>query len=227
MARDSIDRKELRQDQIHDALFWLVQWAYARRWLLGSALAAVLLAIAGVGGWQAWQAAQAREQANAFYELERRYLESQQTATQGELTDLEQARDGFAAFVEAHPDATLAPAAWMYLARIAWAQDDLDAAAEAFSTVRGHGNATRAQQQVARLGLAKVAEMRGNLDEAETLASGLDEAHFGALRAYTLGRLALQRNDTERAREHFQQAARAQPSTTISQWSRQALDYIP
>lgn len=223
MARDHIDRKTLKHDAFRDSMFHLIHRLYTyRMWIIAGVSFVVLVAVAG-GGYYYWQRYQSRTEAQAFYHAEQRYTDDQLARTER----LQQSERAFRQFLDDYPDATLAPSAWMYLAQIHWEQNEPDAARKAFEAVLKHPEATPALRDVARIGLATVAEAGGDLEQAATYIREVSDKPYEALKAYNLGRLAARQDQLEEARQQFEKVARAQPSSALNEWARQALDYLP
>ncbi|MBI3992421.1 MAG: tetratricopeptide repeat protein [Candidatus Lambdaproteobacteria bacterium] len=223
MAKIHIDPKSLKQDPFRDFGFQLIDHAYRqrRRYIaLGVALVAL---VGGVVGYRAYTGHVLRTQAAAFHDLEQRIGE-----LNGPLADTApKARAAVEGFIARFPAGRLTPVAWMYMARLAFAEKDWDKAEFAFkqALASAGGDATMVVQ--AKVGLAKTLEARGKLDESVALYQELPEERYGDLKALELGRLALQRNDRAAARMQFQAVVNHEPPSILSAWAQEELDFTP
>lgn len=223
MARD-IDRKALKEDAFRDTAFWLIDWAYQRRAILIAAGTVVLLAVAGGAGYYYYRESMLTQQSERFHEAERAGM-----APADLSADESQARvrKAFEGFVAQYPDSPLAPPAWMNVARLAWKASDRDAARAAFQHVRDHPEASPALRNLAQIGLAKLDEAEGRLDQAAAEYQGVSDGIFDELKALSLGRVAALQDKNEEARQYFEKAARGTDGTALAEWARQQLDYHP
>lgn len=222
-AASKIDRKSLKEDPFRDTAFWLIDWVYQRRvWFITLIATVLVVLIAGFGYYFHRRAVQS-EQGAEIYRAER-------AASDPQLSEQERqnkAREAYEAFIAKFPDGSLAPVAWMHLAGIAWRQKDVEGARTAFQAVLTHANSSPAQRDLARLGVANLEEAGGNLEASEALYRAVSDQPYAALKAYSLGRIAMQRNQSEEARRQLEKVARGDPGSELAQWARQTLDYLP
>jgi predicted negative regulator of RcsB-dependent stress response len=222
MARD-FDRKALKEDVFQDTLFRVVDWVYQRRrWFIGG-ISAVLVLVAGGVGYYQWNSSRVQAQFARFYQAERTAVE----AEPDDAARLAKARAAFEGFLAEHPRSRLAPVAWMHVARLAWEQQEYAAAREAYTAALNHAAASPVQRDLARIGLAKVAEAQGELEASAEQLRAVSDTAFKDLRALNLGRIALARQQPQEAREHFEQVARGATGSILAEWARQNLDYHP
>jgi predicted negative regulator of RcsB-dependent stress response len=223
MARDGIDRKSLKEDAFRDTMFWMVDWAYQRRsWLIGVGTLALVVVLGG-SGYYLYQGAQSREQALRYFQVER----DAQHPNLPEGERIVKARTAYEAFIADYPGAALAPTAWMHLARLAWQQGDPAAARKAFQTVLNHDQAGPALRDIARLGIATLKEQEGDLEASAMEVREISDEPYGVLKAFHLGRLAMERKQPGEARQQFEIASQGDPGSTLAEWARQNLDYLP
>jgi predicted negative regulator of RcsB-dependent stress response len=222
MAIDRIDRKELQHDAYRDAMFAFVDYVYQRRsrFVLAS-IALVVIVAGGLGGYS-YLTYTERTESEALLQAVRALNDPSASA------EARQKGAGAAlqAFVEQHPRASLAPVAWLYLARMAYDQNQLDRAAAAFQRVLDHGKTPALLRTEALVGLAKVKEAQGKAAEAGPLYEQIGQG-FQDLKELSLGRAALAAGKVKEAREHFLLAAGAQGYTGITIQAKEALDYLP
>lgn len=223
MARDHLDRKALKEDPYQDAAFWLIDWIYQRRALIGSLVTAVVLVVVAGFAYYFYQRSVDKELAGKFYQAERIQPGSDLTEEQTR----ESLREGYRAFLKENPQARLAPVAWLNLARFAWEEKEPKTAREAFQAVQAHAKSTQAQQDIARLGIAKIEEAQGNLEASATQYNLLPDQPYEELKAYNLGRIASMRKQSDEARIQFEKAARNSSESSLARWAREQLDYRP
>lgn len=222
MASDRIDRKELEHDPYRDVVFELIDYVYTwRRWFILGGIALVLIIGAGAGGYFYTQRAE-RIEAEALM-VATRTLENPAVTQDARLSGAAQA---FRAFVESHPRSSLAPVAWLYLARIAWEQKQFDPAAQAFQHVLDDRKSSPLLRAQALVGLGKLKEAQGKTAEAISLYMQMGDG-FQDLKQLSLGRAALASGNVKEAREHFLQAAGAQGYNGVTLQAREALDFLP
>lgn len=221
--RERFDRKSLKEDAIQDTLFWLIDWAHKRlMWIVSLATAIVVIAGGGYG-YLLYQDSLQLSQAEAYYQFLRQ-------AAQPELSTQERKtkeKEAYESFLQGHPGSNLAPVAWLNLARLAWERGDLEEARRTFQLAAAHNHSSAAQQDIARLGLARIEEAQGNIDASEAHLRSLSDQPYDELKAYQLGRLASARNQNEEARRQFQKVSQGEPGSALAEWARQQLDYRP
>jgi predicted negative regulator of RcsB-dependent stress response len=222
MAIERIDRKELQHDAFRDAVFEFIDYMYQRRlkFVLGGI--AVFVVVAGAIGGYAYVVHTERVDSEALLQAVR-VLNDPAT---GQEARRKSAAPAFHAFVEQHPRSSLAPVAWLYIARLAYEQTQLEPAAQAFQHVLDNGKTPPLLRTQALVGLAKVKEAQGKPAEAAPLYEQIG-AGFQDLKQLYLGRAALAAGKVKEAREHFLQAAGEQGYTGITTQAREALDYLP
>lgn len=223
MARHSMDKKELRQDVIRERMLALVALAEKKR---KSIIAASVVLVALIGlifayGWQQGRALE--EQAAGFYAVEKIITDS--TAAGSERN--ENAVKALKAFIAAHPDARLAPYAWMYLAQIYWGEDKNEEAKNAFKIVLEHGSTTEFTRNLALIGEAKLYEGDGGFKRSEERYRNLPDKPFSDLKAYNLGRLAAADKRPQEAREHFKKVVNHFPPSRLARWANDAMSVLP
>jgi len=222
MVKHDVSRKELKEDAIRDSMFWMIQWAYNhRKWIIS----AVVVVLAGGGtalGFTLYRQNMVRDEAAAFHVAEQRI-----GATKDMQERFVEGRKAYQEFLKAHPDGILAPEALMMLGRVAHEDGKYEEAMGYLERVLNHASSSQELRNIARIGLSALAEIQGQLDKAGEYASGLPESQYAALKAYTLGRLALERKDIKEARRNFDEVAKALPPTILNDWARQMLDYLP
>jgi len=223
MARHAIDKKSLREDAIQDKMFWMVDWAHRHRNILILAGVLVVTAVVAGLGYRYYRQVEERRLTLAFFDVEKK-LADETLDTQGRL---KAARDGYTVFVETHPDTRLSPIAWLNLGRLAWEVRDADGARKAYRAVLDHNLSTVPLLDMARMGLAKVEEAEKNLDAAASLYDEMSEQTYGALKAYSLGRIALQKGQSEEARRYFEQAQQGSKDSIVAEWAKQSMDFNP
>jgi predicted negative regulator of RcsB-dependent stress response len=221
MPHHAIDKQTLKHDPFRDAMFALVDYMHQRRnlfILLGSAL---LLIVAAGAGWYGFSQYYSRWQSEAFAKVETVLADTK-------LSKDERARSAQAAleeFLKNYPRGALAPIALSYQGRLAFEQGRLDKAEQDFQQVLEHGQTTPALRVLALTSLGKLREAQGKPQEAEAIYNRIEDKGFEALKAYNVGRAQLAQNKTEQARTSFTLAA--QGTGTVSQWAREALEYLP
>ncbi len=222
MARNKIDRKSLREDTFQIAAFHLIDHVYQQRArYIAGAVVVVLLVAAGIGAL-VYQRHQAEARSVAFHEAE------QQLGTPPLSDAARQAAEAaFTTFIAAYPKDRLAAVAQLHLARIAWEAGDLDGAEAAFGDALRVKAAGSALQAIARVGMAKVQEQRGQPQASALLYEELPGAGFSDLRQLNMGRLAVAQDDIEAARRHFQAVRDQRPPSVLSDWAGEALAYLP
>ena len=223
MAKHHIDRKTLKQDAFRSFGFQLIDHAYRHRLRYSALGAALVVAVVAVMGYMAYERRVLRAQAAAFRELEQHI-----GGLSGPLADsAPKARTAVEAFISRYPSGPLTPVAWMYMARLAFAQKDWEKAEFAFkqALATAPGGSTVTMQ--AKVGLAKALEASGRLDESAAIFQELPEERFGDLKALELGRLALQRNDRAAARMQFQAVVNHEPPSVLSERAQEELDFTP
>jgi predicted negative regulator of RcsB-dependent stress response len=218
-----LDRKTLKEDAFRDWMFWALDWVYQRRrWFIAGG-SALLLVVAAGAGYYYYHRAQVREQTERFYQAER-------SATNPELEPAERsarARKSYEAFATEFPASPLAPVAWMHVAQLAWEQGDVDAARKAYQAVLARGGVGAPQQDLARIGLAKLDESQGNLAGAAEQVRAVSDTPYEELKALSLGRIASAQQQNAEARQFYEKAARSTSGSELGEWARQNLDYHP
>ena len=222
MVDDKFDRKELQHDPFRDVAFEFIHFVYEqRRWFIGGGIALFAI-VALVAGGLAYQRHAEREESEALLQATRT-MRNTSTTPEAKWTAGTKA---FQAFVAEYPRSALAPVAWLYLARIAWEQKELDRSAQAFQHVLDHRKVTPLLRTEALVGLGKIKEAQGKPAEAKAHYEQIGEG-FQDLKQLSLGRAALAAGDLQAAREHFLQAAGAQGYTGVTIQAREALDFLP
>lgn len=244
MARNKLSRKALKEDVIQDVLFDLIDWAHRRQtWLISIAAAVLVTAAAGYGIFW-YQDSRERQQASSFFEIESA-LQSDQSASAGQAepgqedaknaenaenangSRAEQAIAGYRKFIAQFPDGGLTPVAWLHLGRLFWEQAELKEALAAYRSALLHEKSSLSQQDMARLGLARLAEREGNLEVSAEYFRALSDQPYAELKAFHLGRIAQARKFSEEARTQFEKASHGEPGSVLAEWARQNLDYQP
>lgn len=222
MAIDRIDRKELQHDAFRDAAFAFIDYMYQRRlrFILGG-IALVVIVAGAVGGYS-YLAYTERVDSEAMLQAERMLNDPAATPEARQRS----AVPAFQAFVEQHPRSSLAPVAWLYIARLAYEQNQYDRAAQAFQHVLDAGRTAALLRTEALVGLAKVKEAQGKSAEAAPLYEQIGEG-FNDLKELSLGRAALAADKIKEARQHFLQAVGAQGYAGVTTQAQEALDYLP
>jgi predicted negative regulator of RcsB-dependent stress response len=182
----------------------------------------VLLLVIAAIGTVLYQRHQAEARSVVFFKAEQRLGTPP-------LSDADRAaaRTAFHDFIAAYPKDELAAVAWLHLARMGWESGDLDAAEAAFGEALRVKAAGTALQAIARVGMAKVQEQRGQLEASALLYEELPAGSFGDLRQLSMGRLAAAQNDIEAARRHFQAVLDQRPPSVLGNWAGEALAYLP
>jgi len=224
MAQVKLTKKELEHDPLQDALFDLVHKAYEHRLaLISGAVAVLLVAGAALGGY-AYYLNQRRAAAEAFYRATA--ILDDTALTQEE--SFKQAAAAFTTFVSQYSQSRLAPAAHLYLAKIAWHQQALEDAAHQFRQVLDEGDALPEQRAIALTGLGMVLETQGKPDQAKSTYEQLPDPPFGDLKAFNLGRLAMASGNDAEARRQFQRViAAGTDEVELSQQAKDALSFLP
>lgn len=230
MSADHFDRKQLEHDPYRDAMFAAVQYVYARRrqFILG-AVSFLAIAAAGLGGY-AYLVHTESVESDAFAAATELLQANLPPGFQGNAPSQEErfkaASAAFQSFLATHPRASLAPAAWLYLARIAWEQKRFDEAATDFQHVLDHGKSTSLMKAQALLGLGNLKEAQGKPAEAIALFERMAE-QFQDLKQLSLGRAALAAGNPTEAREHFLQAANGESNPGVMLQAKEELNYLP
>ena len=222
MVKHDVSRKELKEDAFRDSMFWMIQWAFNhRKWIISAVV--VLLAGGGsVVGFTLYRQAQVRDEAVAFHQVEDRVRQIKEEKAR----NLE-GRKAYQAFLETYPQGLLAPEALLTLARLSYEDNKLEDAVGYFERVLAHPSTSTEIRNMARLGLGTLAEVRGDLEKAAEYTRALPEEVYPALKYFLLGRLALAKKDTKEARKNFDEAAKVLPPTILTEWAKQALDFLP
>lgn len=223
MARERFNRKALKEDIVQETLFLLIDWGFKKRWWLIAFVSVVLIVGAAGFGYVQIKEARARNEAERYAEIEQDAAKKQLSPAERE----ERSRARYEAFIDEYPNSTLAPPAWMNLARIAWDKGNLIEAEKAFKAVNDHPRSTLSQKDLSVLGLARLAEKNGDLAKAEGYFKSLSEPAYGDLKFYHLGRIAAERKDLKAARQHFERVSRDVPGSMLAEWARQNLDFNP
>ena len=215
MAKHSIDRKTLRRDVIREKMLALVDLTNRNlKWVItGLTVLVVLVGLAFAYGW--YQGRIASEQATAFYAAEKII----QNSTLPEKERKAAAIKGLTEFLDAYPDASLSPYAWMYLAQIQWADDKIEDAKQSFKMVLEHGSTTPFTRHLAMIGQAKLHEADKAYADSAAQYKNLPDKPFSDLKAYNLGRLAAAENRPEEAREQFKKVVNHFPPSRLAQWA--------
>lgn len=223
MAKDSIDRKTLKEDAFRDTMFELIHWGYRRRYMLIAAAVILVGLGASALGYQIYTERKIKAETLAFYHAEKNLeqLDREKPESRKEI------REGFEGFLNKFPESSLSPVALMYLAEVDWEDKDYAKTGERYNKVLNHVEASDALKNQSRMGLAKVAEAQGNLEQSEGYLNALTGSAYEDLREFNLGRIALARNKPEEARKYFEKVAKRVPPSSLSEWARQALDYLP
>ena len=223
MVKHEIDKETLRHDAFRETMFGALGYVLKyQKWFIAGGIALVLLAgtIFGGGIYLDYHRLKMTE---VYYEAEKLL---QETGTE-DKTKLEKARAALEGYVKANPDSVHTPIAWMHIAELAWRQKDLDRAEQAFKAALNHRESTDTTSALARIGLAKLLENRGDYAGSSGLYRDLDEKQFGELKAFHLGRVALQQKNMEEAHRQFQTASEFHPVGVIKQWAMDVLSFQP
>lgn len=223
MARDRLDRKEIKEDQIHDALFHLADWIYRRRKGITGLIVVLVAGGMAIGGWFYLQAETRKTQSMAFFSAEKVLIDPEVKEEERE----DKAIKAMEGFLAEYPDSPQAPTALMHLARMRLDKGEKDAAGEALKKASESDNAPPMVRELARLGMAKLAENAGELDKAESLYTALSDTLMADAKAMGLGRIALARKQIDGARQQFESVAQKATPSPLAQWARQNLDYFP
>jgi tetratricopeptide (TPR) repeat protein len=130
-------------------------------------------------------------------------------------------------FVAAYPDARLSPYAWMYLAQIYWADENLAEARQAFRKAQAHDGATEFTRRLALIGEAKLDEADRKFKQSAERYANLPDKPFSDLKAYNLGRLAAANQRPKEARVHFEKVLNQFPPSRLTQWANEAMSFLP
>lgn len=223
MARQRFNRKALKEDVVQDTLFSLIDWAHHhRKWII-TGVSTVLLIGVGIYGYLYYHESSILQQSNRFSEIEQDSTKKGLTPEQQE----DRARARYQAFIAEYPQGALTPLAWLRLAGMAWEKKDLPQVQKAFQSVLDISTASSPQKDRAHLGLALLAERKGDLEAAEGHLKALSDQPYADLKAYHLGRIAQARKKPDEARQHFEKVSKSDPGSTLGEWARQNLDYHP
>jgi predicted negative regulator of RcsB-dependent stress response len=223
MAQSHLTKEELRHDVVQDTLLESVD--YLQRHLkavIMIAVAAVVIVAAGVA-YYAYLQHTAREQSAAYYTAEK-LLATPNVALDERIKQTEAAME---AFLKANPNARLAPAAYGYLARFAFDRKDYAKAEDAYTKALNHSQTDAVQRAIVLLSLGKLKAAQGKPADGVQFFNQISDKRFEDAKAYAVGTANLASGKPEDARKQFQQAAAAQPSTSVSTWAKDALDYLP
>jgi len=223
MAKNTVDRKSLKEDAVQDSIFRLIDWVYRHRTLfITSALALASLAALAVS--LQYMKTQSRLEENlAFHEAEK-LLDAE---GKDNLTRLNDSEDAFKKFIDSHGESPLAPAAMMQLARIAWDTEDVAKSERYLMKVLEHPETEATTRSLALSSLGTLSEFRGELDKAAEHYKSIQNDGFPQLKSYHLGRLAAEKSEPNEARKYFDEVVKDQPNSVIGQWAKQLLEYLP
>lgn len=222
MSANDFDRKELTRDPFQETFYAVADYVYRRSRVFILAGAGLLIALAAGAGYYAYDRYTERADSEAL-------LQADSVSRDASLAGEVRARKGVEAyrnFVSMHPGSSLAPVAWMAIARLAWEQQQWEAAGQAFQQVLDHRKTPPVLRTEALLGLGGLKEQQGKLAEAKALYLQIGDSYQDA-RQLELGRVALAAGDIKQAREYFLQASAAPANNSVMIQARQALDYLP
>lgn len=222
-APKKIDPKSLREDTFQNYAFHLIDYVYRRRLrFISGAVVVVVLVAAGIVTL-AVNRYRNEQRAVLFHQVEN--LLTVQETLSGEQRD--KASGALQDFLAEYPSGYLSSVAWMHLARLAWDGGDENAAEVAFKAALGLQEGGTALATLARVGLAKIQERRGEVEASAEIYRGLPESGFADLRDLSLGRIAAAQQDSDRARSHFGAVAKRRPPSVLSLWANEELAYVP
>lgn len=223
MARKALDDKHLKSDPFQDLLFQAIDYVYMRRRRFIIA-AALLLSVVGLAaGTFAYSKMLQGQTTEAFNAAEQVYHDR----TLSREDRLNQSSETFRMFVSEHSGSTLTPYAWAYIAAIGLEKGNPEQADEAYQKVIAHETASESLRAIAQAGLAMIRENQNRLEESGQLYRTLPQARYGDLTAYSLGRIAVSRNDMDEARQLFESIDQNFPDSPLARWAREALSYYP
>lgn len=223
MAKSHLSKEELRHDAVQDTLLESVEFLRKHlAWVIGISAAVVVIGAAALG-YYTYRQHVAQQQSAEFYEAEK-LLNQPNVALEERIKQTEAA---MAAYAKANPGSRLTPAAYTYMARFAFERKDIAGAEADLQKALAHPETDAVQRAVVLLSLGKLREAQGKPADALTYFNQIDEKRFPDAKAYAIGTAELAMGKAEDARKQFQIAATQQPSTPVSAWAKDALDYLP
>ena len=223
MARDTFNRKTLRQDAFRDGMLNLLDRISGYR---KTVIAVVTVLVVGTGaafGFYGYSQLVAKQQAELFYQGEKA-LANPSLENEKRLTA---AREAFGEFLRAYPDSPLSPFALMLSAKIAWEQSDFQEAERNFKAALDHPAAPPTLKNLAKIGQAKLLENQGQFDQSAKIYLSLPESQLADVRDFNLGRIAVAGGRIEEARKHLESVVNRFPRSRVSDWANAVLSFLP
>lgn len=223
MARDTFNRKTLRQDPFRDTMLNLLERVSGYR---KTVIAVVTVLVMGTGaafGFYGYSQLVAKRQAELFYKAEKAFVN---TSLEDEER-LTAAREAFGEFLRSYPDSPLSPFALMILAKIAWEQSDFQEAERKFKAAMEQPRASPTLKNLAKIGQAKLLENKGQFDQSAEIYLSLPESQLADVRDFNLGRIAVAGGRIEEARKHLESVVNRFPRSRVSDWANAMLSFLP
>ena len=224
MAQPHISKEELRhdafQDSMHEGLEFLQKHL---RYVIIGVVAVVVIVGAGIG-YYAYLQRTAQQESAAFGAAEK-ILSAPGTATKEER--IKQTATAVEGFLKEHPGSRLAPTAYIYLARFAFELKDYPTADANYQKALADSHLEPVQKAIVLLSLGKLRIAQGKPMEAQAFFDQVSDKRFEDAKAYAMGTANLAAGKADDARKQFQIAATAQPSSSITGWAKDALDFLP
>ena len=223
MARETFNRKTLRQDPFRDTMLNLLEQVSGYR---KTVIAVVTVLVVGTGaafGFYGYSQLVAKRQAELFYKAEKAFVD---TSLEDEER-LTAAREAFGEFLRAYPDSPLSPFALMILAKIAWEQSDFQEAERKFKAAMEQPRASPTLKNLAKIGQAKLLENMGQFDQSAEIYLSLPESRLADVRDFNLGRIAVAGGRIEEARKHLESVVNRFPRSRVSDWANAVLSFLP
>ena len=223
MAQPHISKEELRHDVFRDSMFDGIDFLYKHlKIVIVSVVAVVVIAAAAIGYYAYSQ--QVAERESADFSTAEKILSLPGLSKEERIKRTDQA---LTVFLKDNPRSHLAPAAYIYIARFAVELKDYVKADANYEKALSDSHLDPVQRAVVLLSLGKLRVTQGKPAEAQAFLDQVTDKRFEDAKAYTAGTALLAAGKPDEARKQFQIAATAQPSSSITGWAKDALDYLP
>lgn len=184
---DKIDKKTLREDAFQNIFFSFAGYFHKNQGkVIGSGIGVVLIIAVVVLGFVYSKYSKALEISD-FYSVEQAF----ETKETDKKKKTEITIKALKLFLDKHPEGVLAPTAWLTLAQISWKEKDYLTSENYFSEALKHSQTSTFSKNIARMGVAKAKEMKGDTKGALEIVKTIPAKLFPDLRDFEEGRLSL------------------------------------